>query len=249
MASLALVCGLLPVPLLAACSAGNGPAPAASSASTKPTATTPTPGGPQGSAQAHQLAAAVALSPEEWGKDFTKDNPYESEAMDYVSLDDGCKFQTSHSPASLSAVTERNVVIPDPTDPEQPTASGSTSVYVYGAKTDADKDFTEARSATKRCPSASDDQSGTSYSGVHESSAPAIPLADQLFAEEGKVLRKGETTPHVYYQLTAQRGTVTLTATLEAGQDGSVDDLRSQVQQAMTALLTKLQTQGAGHVA
>ncbi len=252
--ALAAVGGLAPALLLTACNSDKGglrtPPPAASAAAGATTggAATGTAGAGKAPAggDAAKVAAGITLGPAEWGKGYTEDDPYEDPSLDYYVTDANCKGVLGKAPASLAGAMTRLVKVPAAGKADLVDHLGSTSALVFGDVADAQKDFTTSRGVVKRCPTWTSDDGSETDTDEHEVPAPALPLADEAYAQEGKVRyaddKTGAKLP--YYQLTVRKGGVTLNAYLDGTEDASLADLRAQTTAAMTAMLTKLKAQG-----
>jgi hypothetical protein len=199
---------------------------------------------PQSSADGAKVAAAVALSPAEWGKGFQKSDPYEDNSLDYYVTDASCKEVLGQAPASLGGSMIRYVKVPAPGKPDMVNNLGSTSVSVFGSATDARKDYTDGKTSVGRCPSWSSDDGSAKDTGDHVVAAPTLPLTDESYAVTGTVTYKDDNGGSLpYYTLVARKGSVTLSASLDGVQSTPLSELQAQVRIAMTVMLTKLATQ------
>lgn len=117
---------------------------------------------------------------------------------------------------------------------------------MFGAQADAKKDFADSRADFARCPSWTNADGTTTDSDDRVVEAPALQLADEVFAVEGRTRYAndgGGLLP--FYQLTARKGTNVLTASLDGAQGSSTTELAALVQAAMTTMLVKLDAETA----
>ncbi|WP_441250659.1 hypothetical protein [Kitasatospora sp. McL0602] len=237
-AALALTCILLPALLSTACDHSER----AADTATTPASVGASTGGAK--AQGKELAAAVALTPADWGREYRSSDPGEDAQIASYRLGADCRYMSVPSQPGLIGQMTRYVELPDGGDDAKTPVSGSTTVSVFSASAGAQNYLDTARADGKRCPDTLVPDGSVANKGAREISLKETTgSADALYAEEGRQEGDGaDSAPYVY--LVAAKGDVVLSVFINGLNEQTATQTETRAQQALAAMLGKLKTAG-----
>ncbi|MBL1082259.1 serine/threonine protein kinase [Streptomyces actinomycinicus] len=159
-------------------------------------------------AEAHRIASAVALSPEDWGPDFVRNDPYEEDPASEGAIRGNCELSQKPPRAGTLSAISRTV------KDDQNGFSGISEVVVYADEDTARKSISDDRDTIHQCTI---QHSGKiRWDDVHEAIAPKLSGFDEVVAEEGTLAtyEDGSKANLPYTELTGRIGRTTLSAYL-----------------------------------
>lgn len=243
-----MCCALLSTLLLSSCSSGTSTAnsqatstpatttgPATTTATTTPTV--------KGKVMSGALAAAVALTPAEWGTGFKSSLVGENAKLVAYELDASCRYQSISPPPSLRGQMTRNVERPLEGDATKTAVGGNTTVSVFTTPADARNYLSTGRADGKRCPKSFVFNGGSvATENIHEVSLEGFSASvDELYAEEGQTTGGNSTHPDPYVYLVATKGSVVLSVFVQSENDAeTIAQNEARAEQLLTALNAKL---------
>lgn len=247
-----MCCALLSALLLSSCSSGTStansqgtPAPATTTGPATTTATTSATATPtvKSKVMSGALAAAVTLTPAEWGTGFKSSLVGENAKLVAYELDASCRYQSVPPPPSLRGQMTRNVERPLEGDATKTAVDGNTTVSVFTTPADARNYLSTGRADGKRCPKSFVVNGGSvANENIHEVSLEGFSASvDELYAEEGQTTGGNSTHPDPYVYLVATKGSVVLSVFVESENDAeTIAQNEARAEQLLTALNAKL---------
>ncbi|MFD7320225.1 hypothetical protein ACFV9D_03905 [Streptomyces sp. NPDC059875] len=182
-------------------------------------------------AEAHTLAAAVALDAPDWGSGYKRAEEYETDPAPEWEVKSTCEGFAQSSRAGTLAAIGRAVTHP---------VSGlisTTEVRVFADAATAESYLNDVESGTRRCP---EQHSGkTRWAGVRQATAPEVAGFDAIVAEDGRQVSDadGQTTDYPYVVYTGRSGATTLAVIDYEAPDG----VPARLAERATGILKKLQ--------
>ncbi|MFG2644733.1 hypothetical protein ACGFYP_27625 [Streptomyces sp. NPDC048370] len=185
--------------------------------------------------EAHRLAAAVALRPEDWGSGYKRADPYETDPASEWEVRSTCEGVAQSSRSGTLAAISRAVTHP---------VSGlisSTEVRVFADPATAESYLDDIENGTRRCPEQHSDK--TRWAGVRQATAPEVAGYDEIVAEDGKQVADadGKTTDYPYVVYTGRSGATTLAVIDYEGPDGVPARLAERAAGVMKKLQQRLE--------
>ncbi|MER5219019.1 hypothetical protein [Streptomyces flaveus] len=174
--------------------------------SPSPTSPSPTSPSPLSSAEAHELAGRVALTPEDWGSGFSAPSEgYEYSPVGELTVLENCQLvDKSDRPGTLASLN-RSVVTSDAE------VGGYSEVRVYADTATAETYMADVNEAIHRC--ASQRYDGSRFDGIREAAPPPLTGFDELVAEEGRQTMSDGTKVDLHFTvLTGRTGEIVLEA-------------------------------------
>ncbi|MFF4343427.1 hypothetical protein ACFY00_26285 [Kitasatospora sp. NPDC001540] len=223
-------------------------APSASASATGKAKARPTSSGKPSSAPAAGDKAAqartdkLALTVDEWDNYSVSDGDDDTSRNNYA-MSQSCVFAPDGNQVKgLLATTSR----PVRQDHESDATYANTEADQFTAADEAHREIQEIRDNDKRCPNYQDTDGsggpGTQYSGVHAGTAPAVPGADEVYAEEGKAVYttdQGRTKPRDFIYLMARKGTVVVKVYMDIDPNFNAASGKDDARAAMAKLAAK----------
>ncbi|MFH8463894.1 hypothetical protein [Streptomyces sp. NPDC017991] len=222
----------------------TGPAPGASASATS-LGFTPDPGRvPKTRAEGLRLARAVAATPTNWGPDFVRRSPYESDPGSWPVLDSDCVWERESLPATVLASLTRNSELP--AEGGKGPIRVTAVVSVHRTVKDADWEMAGMLEEALRCPDQQLRQ-GERIAGLLSQGAAYGLLAnftsEDSLTEGGKYYSDELGGPHYYYWVQSRLGQVTVAVVGRGAKGRSQDDIDAALRQGAGQMLSRVETE------
>jgi hypothetical protein len=219
----------------------HGPASPSGGRGTGPVFTPGTSRVPRTAAQGRELADAVALAPQDWGRGFTGRSPARSTPGTWAVLDTGCRWQRRTPPHTVLASTSRYGLLPGGTG--KGTVKVTAVATVHTTALDADDQLSTTLEEVLRCPE-QEPRSGERITGLMSLGTP-FGAREQEYADDS-VLEAGEYVgeggePRPYRWMLARLGTVVVAASVTGAQGYTQQELDSFGAEALARMLQRVE--------
>ncbi|MGW4806543.1 hypothetical protein [Kitasatospora sp. NPDC004272] len=190
-----------------------------------------------GDKAAQAKLSKLVLNPEDAGAGYVSNGDDSTDLDDYP-MDGSCFAKKDGTIDGLTAYVQRYLR----EDHESHSMFLSTSAGQYATVATAHKDIQTARTDSQRCPTYSTDD-GSKFTGVHAVQAPAVPGAEEVYAEEGKVTfapdDQGSYAPAPYTYYLARKGTVEITVFVAGDPTWNPQMAKDDAKSALATMATR----------